>query len=830
MGLTSTFSIAKSGLSMAQSAMEISSHNIANVNTPGYSRQRINLTNREGANTRIGPMGTGVDGINIVRFHDTYMTNNLIEKNSLLAKYEAQKISIDSLETFFNESPGNGINDALSDFWDAWQEVANNPEGDPERINLLEKADTLANHIQQIRSDMDDLRQDINRRVEESVLEANSIIQEIADINGQIVPAESDIHQVANDLRDKREELIKDLAELVDINFYEDPASGMVSVMTPKGTPLVSDLVHWDLKATTGEDGDIDVQWERGNGGEVDITEKIETGRLGGLIQFRDQMLDDFYDQFEEFTHGLITEVNRQHTQGVGLVKYTDLTSSFSVSDLASSTIEFPGLDNDLHFQAMSPGTDAHAVGVKFVKAATAGTGIDVATAYDVATGAYNITVTLPVNSNGTVIATAEEVAEAINETRNPGVYEPAPFPPSYGPPFAAGDLIQVSMAPNQSGKGYVDSLSNPDDPYAPAFDFFRLNDELQNSLEFGSEIQYAHEYARLETTMDGTENDLIFTALTAGAPGEEFSVEFVDPGAANQALNITVNGGAISVSLATDSAGQVISTAEEISSAINSHPIAKTMVAADVVLDQTGAGVVKPLPQTYLDRSGSFDLVTYDSDGVASFNTIVVNPDDNIDDVIAQIGETFATGVQGVSVEIFEISGERLLRFRAQEGYEFAFANDTASALTALGVNNFFAGTGTNSIEVKESLMIEPRLIASGRIDSDGSIMSGDNTNALDTADLKDQKFNFSSQTATISEAFNTLIADVGGTTNTVNRNYEFNTTLVDQIEQQRDTISAVNLDEEMADLMKYQYMYQASAKMISVVDELLQTLLSVK
>ena len=117
MGLTSTFSIAQRGLQIAQAAMEVISHNIANVNTEGYSRQRLNLSTAYPWESMYGPMGTGVQGDNITRMHDRFIVQNLIEKNSLLAKYEAQKTAIDSLESVFNEANGNGINEALSDFW-----------------------------------------------------------------------------------------------------------------------------------------------------------------------------------------------------------------------------------------------------------------------------------------------------------------------------------------------------------------------------------------------------------------------------------------------------------------------------------------------------------------------------------------------------------------------------------------------------------------------------------------------------------------------------------------------------------------------------------------
>lgn len=835
MGLTSTFYIAQSGLLLAQSALEIVSHNIANVNTEGYSRQRVNLETKNPYPTRVGPMGTGVDAQNITRMYDQYINRALVEKNSALAKYEAQKTTIDALESIYNESAGNGINSALSAFWNAWQDLANssvsnNPEGNPQRTALIEQADTLTQYIVQTRTDMDKLKADINLRITEAISEANVLIKEIADINEKIVASEAGYLNQANDLRDKREQHIKELSALMDIDYYEDPRNGTVSVMTPKGTPLVLDLSSWELDAEADENGDIRVQWLRGNGGKVDITENIETGRLGGYIELRDEMMADFYFQLDAFTKGLIKEVNRQHSQGVGLVKYTDTTSTNNLSEFATEIIEFPGEDNDIKINALASGNGPENVGIKFVKAANLGDGLSVSTTYDVPTDTYNITVTLPINGAGNVTATAEEVVRAINETRSEDLAVPPPYPPTSGAPYNAGDLITASLAVGEKGLGRVTELNNPDDPIGAPFDFFRLNHQLQNILPFGDEITYGFTNAQYETELTGDDNDLIFQALVEGEPGDAISIEYVDPGAANQAMSIAVTGNKITVSLATGISGQITSTAEEIADAINSHGTARTMVTAELQSGQSGSGRVTAMTEKSLSRSGSFDLVSYNPDGEPTFHKIYVNPDDTREDILNQIGAQFSEGVEGIAAEIVQDSGAHYIRIHADEGYSFAFANDNSSALMALGLNTMFTGDNPTNIGLNDTIVNNISLIATGRIDEQGATQTGDNANALDLADLKDKKFQFRDQKGTISEAYNTLMTDVGGTAHSITRSHDFNQALVNNLHEQRDMVSAVNLDEEMSDLLKFQYMYQASAKLITAADEMLQTLLSMK
>lgn len=827
MGLTSTFSIALRGLHLAQSAMEVVSHNIANVNTEGYSRQRINLEATYPIMYRYGPMGTGVDAVSITRFQDQFLTKNLIDKNSVLAKYEAQKGLVDSLEGIFNESTGNGINSALSEFWSAWQEVTNNPEGNPQRYNLLEKAATLADQIRLARQDMDALRMDINRRVEEAMNDVNTLTKEIATINEKIVSQEVGGTNRANDLRDKREEHLKQLAALVDIDYWEDPANGTVSVATPKGTPLVSTFQTWSLGGTQDENGDLHVEWQRPNGGVVDLTDTIYGGKLGGMLELRDQIMRDMYRQFDAFSEGMIKEVNRQHCQGVGLSKYTDLTSNYDLSDYPAVTAELPGEDNDIKLSAVSRFAGTNQIGIKFVKAAAPGTDITINTSLDSTTNTYNITVTLPINNNGNVIVTTEEVVRAINEDVSPNLAEPPPFPPVV--PFKARDILRAEVAHLQKGKGMAAALNDSTDIMNNGLDFIRLNTQLKNVLPFGDQISYAYSNAQLETKIDGDNNDLVFRAVTQGAAGENISVEYVETAADNPNLQIQVNGNDIRVILKKEN-GVVTSTAEDVLDAINNSPLTKNLVTVNRVSGQSGAGLVAAMPKQYLSRSGSFNLVVYDPDGRPTVNKIFVNPTDTREDVLNQIGSKFSNGAIGVAAEIMEDTGKHYLRIKADTGYSFAFGQDSASALMVLGLNTFFSGYSNATIGINSNIANDARLIASGQLDAQGLPRTGDSTNALTIANIKDKQFDFLDQHSTISEAYNTLGADVGATTHAVTRSHDFNQSLVDNINGQRDMIAAVNMDEEMADLMKYQYMYQASAKMISTADELLQTLLAVK
>jgi len=684
MSISGAMSIAIRALLATQGAMEITAHNMANVNTEGYSRQEMELLAAPTYVTTYGEIGTGVQAGQIIRAHDESLTRNLIDQSSLLAKYETEKTFIWNIETIFNESLDQGLNAALSDFWNAWQEVSNNPEGSAERISLLEKSEALANDILNVRSQLDYVKSDLNLSIEEAVTEANLIIQEIAALNADIARIETG-NSNANDLRDKRELLLKDLSGLLDITYHEESINGHVYVLTPKGYPLIEETSYWSLATTKDASGDTQINWVRENGALVDISDTVNEGKLGGLIDLQQNIISDFYAQFDQVVSTLIKEVNRQHAQGAGLTAMTEAAGSYEVSD-----------------------------------------------------------------------------------------------------------------------------------------------------------------FARLETTLHGDDNDLVFTARNPGATGDDITITYLDPGLANRDLSITVNGNDITISLQTNALGQVSSTASEIVDFIRNDAgaiDARALIQVSLGEGQNGQGMVMAMEQQNLNRelgnildfgdditSGTFDLIIYDPEGLAAFSTISVNPTDTREDILAQFGQDFGQGIAHVSASIHtSAQGKDYLKIETEDGYSMAFANDTASALMALGINTFFTGYDSATIGLNANVMDNMQNIAAGVIDPDGRIQKGSNANSLELADLKDRTFSFSSGDLTVNEAYNTLASDIGSTAYTIYRNTEFTETLVSQLQLQRDSTAGVNMDEELTNMIKYQYAYMAAAKIITASDEMLKTVVSV-
>jgi len=238
-GLSGALNIASWSLYSSQLAMEVLSHNIANANTQGYSRQSLQIEPNVPITVAPGQMGTGVKATEVTRAYDTFINDQITQKMSQYYYWETQSSSMGEIENIFNESDGYGLNQLMAEFWNAWSDLSNNPDGIPEREALLAKTENL----NQLVGDMDyNLRQyqrHLDSSMRGSVDQINIIIEQIADLNKQISSVEIDGMINANDLRDRRELLLEELSTYMDISYYEEEQSGQVMVYILGGTPLV---------------------------------------------------------------------------------------------------------------------------------------------------------------------------------------------------------------------------------------------------------------------------------------------------------------------------------------------------------------------------------------------------------------------------------------------------------------------------------------------------------------------------------------------------------------------------------------------------------------
>lgn len=324
-GLTSLFDIARSALTTSQQALAVTGHNVANVNTPGYSRQEVVLAERPPLNGQPGMTGTGVRATSIRRYTDQFINRQLTTIQQNLGRLSVSQEELSRLQNLFGDSNNQGIAARMNDFFSGLQDVSTNPGELAARSVLLANAGQLASSVNQVSSDLAAARQSLNFQVQQTVTEINSLSKQIAELNSQIVSAEA-TGQNANDLRDQRELALNDLATRIDITTVES-GTGALTVFAARGQVLVEGSTVRQLNAIENPDNDalFSIGYSTGGTRPLSIDALISNGRLRSLLDIRDTTVRGLETSFDRLSATLANAVNSIHRQGYGLDGSTGL-------------------------------------------------------------------------------------------------------------------------------------------------------------------------------------------------------------------------------------------------------------------------------------------------------------------------------------------------------------------------------------------------------------------------------------------------------------------------------------------------------------------------
>ena len=319
----SALSSAKLGLLAQQLAIEVTGQNIANVETEGYSRQDVTFE----ANTprhaiKYGSMhqiGTGVRVAGIERAHDQFLFEQIMDEGDLSGSTEVKKDIFEQLEVLFNEGSGRSLNDALSSFFASVHDLATNARGLSERADLVSKAEHLASTFNQTGKQLFTIQRNIDATIETEVAEINSLTTQIGKLNESIHANEPASQYKANDLRDNRDRLVKELSKKIDIQLIEE-SDNQISLTLKDGTALVLKDRVFKLSTSLNGDNDSfkDVNIEYGSGLK-NITSTITGGELRGYLDMRDMEVKSVLDKMNILSASFIQEFNGIHRAGFGL-------------------------------------------------------------------------------------------------------------------------------------------------------------------------------------------------------------------------------------------------------------------------------------------------------------------------------------------------------------------------------------------------------------------------------------------------------------------------------------------------------------------------------
>jgi flagellar hook-associated protein 1 len=312
--------IATSGLLAFQRSLETTSHNIANVNTEGYSRQRIELSTKPAVFEGSGYLGQGVKVSNITRSYDQFISSQL--RTSSTASGEAEQfyrlsVQVDGLLA----DNSVGVAPAIKSFFNAVNEVADDPSSIPVRQVMLSEAELLGQRFNTMSARFEELSSQVNTDIKVQINEINALGTALADLNKRIAAdvGRASGKQQPNDLLDERERLLTKLADLVSVAVVPQQ-NGMTSIFIGKGMPLVLDGVSSKL-TTINDEYDptfLRIGYET-ESGTSDISDQITGGKLAGTLRFRDEILDPAQQKLGQIAAGLAMEMNALQKSGFDL-------------------------------------------------------------------------------------------------------------------------------------------------------------------------------------------------------------------------------------------------------------------------------------------------------------------------------------------------------------------------------------------------------------------------------------------------------------------------------------------------------------------------------
>jgi flagellar hook-associated protein 1 len=355
LGLFSTLNLASRSLQTQMAGVEVAGQNLANVNTTGYSRQRVVIETSAAVPTGVGPQGTGAHMAAIQQIVDSLLNDQIQSQASLTGFWDAQQRALQYAQTNLNEfltgtttdsttsssTSSSGLSEQLNGFFNAFQSVATSPTSMSARQALVSQAQALASSFNQISARLDTLRGDLNLSLQKDADSVNQFLDDIAQLNGQIANLENTTGGTANDLRDQREQKLEGLSKLLNFSMTTT-ADGSVDVIIDGQTLVsgnqVADRVEtYDAGAGTGQ------LLLRTVSTQTPLA--LASGSIQGTIDARDGALSNLNTQLEALADEIIAEVNALHRTGYSL---TGQTAGDFFSGTGAATIKVSdGIVND---------------------------------------------------------------------------------------------------------------------------------------------------------------------------------------------------------------------------------------------------------------------------------------------------------------------------------------------------------------------------------------------------------------------------------------------------------------------------------------------------
>ncbi|MGH7930374.1 MAG: flagellar hook-associated protein FlgK [Candidatus Binatia bacterium] len=315
MGILTTLSIASQSLKNQQAGIQTTGHNIANAATLGFSRQRVEILTEFPSFQGGVMLGQGSKVVGVQRVVDRFLEAGLLTLNRDIGTAEAEHQAMAAIQEIFPTT--GGIDAALSVFFGSLSDLANNPGGLSERVSVVGKATAVGESLRHARELLASSQRNLDDELESITNRVNLLTQQIAELNGQISFGEIGGVE-ANDFRDQRQTRIQELVRLTGATVREG-ADGQVAVIS-NGLLLVSGTRPATLDSSTlNGAGFRQIMFESPDGLTFDASTLFQTGKIGTVLEMRDNRIQDIIDRVDQIAVTLVNAVNAQHASGFDL-------------------------------------------------------------------------------------------------------------------------------------------------------------------------------------------------------------------------------------------------------------------------------------------------------------------------------------------------------------------------------------------------------------------------------------------------------------------------------------------------------------------------------
>ncbi len=826
-------SIGISALTAAQTGLLTTEHNIANASTPGYNRQQIVQTANTPLLTGSGFMGQGVNVSTVTRLYNDFLNTQLLQQQAQSSQLSTYYTQIQQINNVIAD-PTAGISPSLQNFFSAVSGVANDPSSAAARQTMLSSAQSLTSSFQSLNQLFNSMNTSVNGQIGSSVNSINAYAQQIAAINQNITVASAGgTGQPPNDLLDQRDQLISQLNQEIKATVIKQ-TDGSYNVYIGSGQALVVGNQAFALQTVTSPSDPTKVNVSyNARGTSVPMQQSsLQGGNLGGLLAFRDQSLTTTQNALGQLATGLAATFNAQNSLGQDL----------------------NGAMGGTFFNMGAPvvNSNSNNAGTAVVSAsianATALTGSDYTLTYNSANAQpYTLTrlsdnkvttyARLPQTVDGLTLSVSGTTSNGDSFLIRPTVNGAQGISVAISDPSQIAAAIPVisNASLNNIGNGTITAASVVNTPYATVTGGstttaltagqLTLNGKPVGASVAGSaagqsaDSAYAIAQAiNAVSASSGVTATANVNIVTGSAPGStsaiaagSFSINGISVGAVAAGTNAAGEGANVAAAI------NAIATQTGVTASANTSTGAVTLTAADgrdITIAQLGTYATLS-SDTGLTPATNNATLTLSSASAAGINVAGTAP-----------------GNAGLTAATTASTQQPPVNANLQQPVTITF-NNPPTTFTISGTGTGLPATlaytpGTPISYNGWSVQINGNPSANDVFTVKANTnASSDGNNALLMAGLQTQNTMLGGA-VTYAGAFAQLVSQVGSQTNQLQITSQAQTNMVNQTTQTQQSISGVNLDEEAANLIKYQQAYQAAGKAIQTANTLFSTLLT--